>query len=130
MISDFPSINIKNEHILRLATEADFVISFWSSGAMDCFLLDVPVIEYFDPNKHPKQQVLEGNSYTTILRKLKVVLSATSPDELKDKISDLVKSDYKMSSDDTHPYFKALINRSNLWEEKFEEVLTCHRFSL
>ena len=130
LINDFPSIHIKNEHILRLATEADFVISFWSSGAMDCFLLDVPVIEYFDPNKHPKQQVLEGSSHTTIYRKLKVVLSATSPDELKDKISDLVKSDYKISSDDTHPYYKALINSSNLWEEKFEEVLTCHRFFL
>ena len=46
------------------------------------------------------------------------------------KISDLIKSDYKIPSDDTHPYYKALINSSNLWEEKFEEVLTCHRFFL
>ena len=128
LTNDFPSIHIKDEHILRLATEADFVISFWSSGAMDCFLLNVPVIEYFDPNKHSKQQVSEGNSYTTIYRKLKIVLSASDSNELRDKISDLVKSDYKISSDDVHPYYKALINRSDSWRERFEKVLSSHGY--
>ena len=56
------SINIVNDHILNLATQADLAISFWTSGAMDCHTLGVPVIEYFDPNQHPKQQVQEGNS--------------------------------------------------------------------
>ena len=128
LTNDFPSIYIKDEHIMRLATEADFVISFWSSGAMDCFLLNVPVIEYFDPIKHPKQQVSEGNSYTTIYRKLKIVSSASNSNELKDKISDLVKSDYKISSNDQHPYYKALINRSDSWKEKFEKVLSSHGY--
>ena len=129
LIKDFPSIQIKNEHILRLATQVDFVISFWSSGAMDCFLLNVPVIEYFDPNEHPKQQVLEGTSYTTIYRKLKVVLSASNSNELREKISSLVESDYKISLDNTHPYYKDLIKSSNSWDEKFENVLSCHGFT-
>ena len=30
-------------------TGVDFVISFWSSGAMDCYELGVPVIELYDP---------------------------------------------------------------------------------
>ena len=45
---------------MEIAKNVDFVISFWSSGAMDCNTLGVPVIEYFDPNKHSKQQISEG----------------------------------------------------------------------
>ena len=36
---------------MEIAKNVDFVISFWSSGAMDCNTLGVPVIEYFDPNQ-------------------------------------------------------------------------------
>ena len=125
---DDPGIKIVNDHILDLATRSDLAITYWTSGAMDCRTLGVPVIEYFDPNKHSKQQISEGSSYTTIYRKLKIVLSASTSNELSDKISDLVKLNYKIPSDDAHPYYKALINRSDSWEEKFEKVLSSHGY--
>ena len=53
----YPSLTIIDDHIMNIATSVDYVISFWSSGAMDCYALGVPVIELFDPNKHSKQQV-------------------------------------------------------------------------
>ena len=40
---DNKEIEVINDHILQLATRADFVISFWGSGSMDCFMLEVPL---------------------------------------------------------------------------------------
>ena len=74
----YPSITIINEHIMDIAPSVDFVISFWSSGAMDCYELGVPVIEFFDPIKHSKQQFLDGDQYTTIYRKLGIVMPANN----------------------------------------------------
>ena len=83
------AIEVVNEHILQLATKADFVISFWGSGSMDCFLLGVPVIEYWDPVKHHKQQVPINDTHTTIYRKLGIVLQANDALELGEQISRL-----------------------------------------
>ena len=92
---DDSSIKIVNDHILNIAARSDLAISFWSSGAMDCFSLGVPVIEYFDPNKHSKQQVLEGDTYTTIYRKLDIAVSANNEEELGKSVSRLVNENYK-----------------------------------
>ena len=90
---------------MQLATKVVFVITFWGSGAMDCFSLGVPVIEYWDPNKHSKGQVLERNSYTTIYRKLGVVIPADTEVELEGAISELLAKDFKMPSGGLHPFF-------------------------
>jgi len=126
IVDDYSSVGIVNEHILQLATRVDFVISLWGSGAMDCFSLGVPVIEYWDPNKNPKQQVPEGDSYTTIYRKLGIVLSANNEEELGSVISRLVSENYKMPSGGPHSFFSELIARSNQWEKTIEKILLSH----
>ncbi len=120
---DDGSINIVNDHILNLATQADFAISFWTSGAMDCHTLGVPVIEYFDPNKYPKQQVLEGDIYTTIYRKLGVVLPASNKFELERSLLKLVEEDFKILPHKTHKFYNELIANSNQWLLKIEKIL-------
>ena len=111
---------------MQLATRVDFVITFWGSGAMDCFSLGVPVIEYWDPNKHSKDQVAVGDAYTTIYRKVGVVLSANTEAELERTMSDLVTRNYRMPSDELHPFFSDLINRSNQWDKTIEKILLSH----
>ena len=108
---------------MQLATRADFVISFWGSGAMDCYLLGVPVIEYWDPNKHHKSQVYEGSAYTTIYRKLGIVRHANNEQELKKEISSLMSENYKISPDGIHPFFSELTTRSNQWNKAIEKIL-------
>ncbi len=121
--ADDPSIKIVNDHILNIATKADLAISYWTSGAMDCRTLGVPVIEYFDPNKHPKQQVPDGNMFTTIYRKLGVVLSANNEIELDEAVLRVVNENYKIPSDTPHPFYTELIASSNQWYVKIEEIL-------
>jgi len=121
------SIQIKNDHILELATKADFVISFWGSGSMDCFLLGVPVIEYWDPIKNNKQQVFERGSYTTIYRKLGIVLSSNSEKDLRNNILKLLDKGFKSDSQGMHAHFNDLISRSNNWDKKFNEILSAHK---
>ena len=126
IVDDYSSVKIVNDHILQLATRVDFVISLWGSGSMDCFSLGVPVIEYWDPNKHPKQQVPEGDVYTTIYRKLGIVRSANNAEELGRAISGLVRGNYKMPSDGRHSFFSELITRSNQWDKTIEKILLSH----
>jgi hypothetical protein len=126
ILDDYSSIKIVNDHILQIASRVDFVISFWSSGAMDCFSLGVPTIEYFDPNKHPKQQVPEGDAYTTIYRKLGIVLPANNEEELRGAVSSLVSENYKMPSDRPHSFYSELITRSNQWDNAIEKILVSH----
>lgn len=123
IVDKYPSVEIVNDHILQLATRADFVISFWGSGAMDCYLLGVPVIEYWDPNKHHKSQVYEGSGYTTIYRKLGIVRHANNEEELKKEISSLMSENYKISPDGIHPFFSELTTRSNQWNKAIEKIL-------
>lgn len=126
ILDDNSSVKVVNEHILQLATKVDFVITFWGSGAMDCYSLGVPVIEYWDPNKHSKDQVPTGDSYTTIYRNLGIVLSANTEEELGKKISDLITKDYNIPSGEPHPFFGNLVNRSNQWDKKIEKILYSH----
>lgn len=120
------SIKIVNDHILQLATKADFVISFWGSGAMDCFSLGVPVIEYWNPNKHQKQQIFEKNTYTTIYRKLGIVTSANDENELRKAIDDLMKRNYKIGPHQLHPFYSEIMIRSNQWDRKIKKILSSH----
>ena len=126
IIEDYSSVDILNDHILQLATRVDFVISYWSSGAMDCHALGVPVIELYDPNKHSKQQFFDGDHYTTIYRKLGLVYAANDKKELVKVVSGLLGRNFKMQTEKPHSFYKNLIDRSNLWEEKIEEILSSH----
>ena len=96
IINDYPSIKIVDDHILDIASRVDFAITFWSSGAMDCVCLGVPVIEFYDPNRNPKQQILQGSTFTTIYRKLGVVYAADDKIELDRVVSGLLQRDHKM----------------------------------
>ena len=98
MISLFSnsSVKIVNDHILQLAARVDFAISLWGSGAMDCFSLGLPVIEYWNPDKHFKQQVPEGAGYTTIYRKLGLVLPANTEEDLGRIISGISNAPVKI----------------------------------
>ena len=124
------AIEVLNEHILQLATKVDFVISFWGSGSMDCFMLGVPVIEYWNPIKHHKQQVPVDDTYTTIYRKLGIVLEASDELELGEQISRLKNDQYRLSVKEVHPYFDQLIKRSNQWNETIEKILLTKDFIL
>lgn len=126
ILDDYSSVKVVNEHILQLATKVDFVVTFWGSGAMDCYSLGVPVIEYWDPNKYSKDQVPEGDAYTTIYRNLGIVLSANTEEELGRTISDLVTRNYRMPLGGSHPFFGNLINRSNQWDKTIEKILYSH----
>ena len=127
---DNKAIGVVNEHILQLATKVDFVISFWGSGSMDCFMLGVPVIEYWDPVKHHKQQVPVNDTYTTIYRKLGIVLEASDELELGEQISRLKSDQYTLHEKKVHPYFDQLITRSNQWNETIEKILLSKDFIL
>ena len=124
------AIEIVNEHILQLATKVDFVISFWGSGSMDCYMLGVPVIEYWDPVKHHKQQVQVNGTYTTIYRKLGIVLEASDELELGEQISRLKSNQYTLPEKKVHPYFGQLITRSNQWNETVKKILVSKDFIL
>ena len=128
LTSEYSSIKIIDDHILKIATESDFVISFWSSGVMDCYSLGVPTIEYYDPNKNPKQQISERGIYTTIYRKLGIVIPANTFKELEIIISDLLNRNYKMKLLEPHPFFGDLAIRSNLWDKIIKKILVTHNF--
>ena len=123
---NYSSVKIVNDHILQLATRVDFVISLWSSGAMDCFSLGLPVIEYWDPNKHSKQQVPDGAGYSTIYRKLGIVLPANDEEQLGAAISSLVSPSCKMSVNEPHSFFSEILTRSNQWDKTIEKILLSH----
>ena len=124
IIDDYPSIRIVEDHILDIASKVDFAITFWSSGAMDCSTLGVPTIEFYDPNKHPKQQIPEADGYTTIYRKLGLVFAADDKKELVKVVSVLLRRDSNMQLEKPHSFYNDLIDRSNFWQEKIEEILT------
>jgi len=126
IIDFYPSIKIVEDHILDIASKVDFAITFWSSGAMDCATLDVPVIEFYDPNKHPKQQIPLNDSFTTIYRKLGIVYAADNKNDLEKVVSSLLSNDFHYSSEKLHPFYDDLMDRSNLWEEKIEKILSAN----
>lgn len=116
--------NYTDEHILQAAANADLVISFWSSGAMDCFALGVPVIEFFDPDLSPFQQVqLDDSRYTTIYRLLGCVLEANDQIELTTQILELKQNNFHLSKSQIHPRMLDLLDRSNSWEQYFAKIL-------
>ncbi len=127
ILGDNSSVEIVNEHILQLATKADFVISFWGSGAMDCFSMGLPVIEYWNPNEHDKDQVAEGSGYTTIYRKLGIVLPANNAEELKKRIDFLVSNNHEFNIKEYHPFFDELLSRSNSWDKTIKKILQAHK---
>lgn len=128
IIKDYPSIRIVEDHILDIATKVDFAISFWSSGAIDCATLGVPVVEFYDPNKHPKQQIPEGENFTTIYRKLGLVYPANNELELASIIARLLRENFEMQSVETHSFYSDLMNRSNNWKTPFGKILDANGY--
>ena len=123
ILEDYPSIKIVEDHVLDIATKVDFAITFWSSAAMECVNLGVPVIEFYDPNKYSKQQIFEGDTFTTIYRKLGLVYAADDKKELVKVVADILKRDHGAQYDKAHYFYNDLMNRSNLWEKKIEEII-------
>ena len=64
--------------------------------------------------------------YNTIYRKLGIVLAANSQNELKNRISDLVSNNFKLTSLKHHPFFNDLIDRSNKWDKTIEKIFLSH----
>ena len=122
--AEYSKVKIINDHILNLSTKADFVVTFWSSGAMDCYLLGLPVIEFFDPNKNSKQQIFENKSFTTIYRKLGIVNPASSSAEFDEAINCLIKNNFTNVTQLI--IFDDIIMRSNGWIESFDQILDRH----
>ena len=86
----------------------------------------MPVIEFFDPNKNSKQQIFENNSFTTIYRKLGIVLPASSAAELDEAIKLLINNSFSYTPI-THHFFKDIIMRSNKWSESFDQILDLNK---
>ncbi len=121
-----PRIKIIDDHVMNIGTSVDFVITFWGSGAMDCHALGLPVIELFDPNKHPNQQVPHESGFTTIYRLLGIVLPANNLEELVKAISTLKGNNFSLSSQEIHPFYNELFSLSNDWNSKLEKILVSH----
>jgi hypothetical protein len=121
-----PKIKIIDDHVMKIGTSVDFVITFWGSGAMDCYALGLPVIELFNPNKHPKQQVPHESGYTTIYRLLGIVLPANNLEELVRAIASLKNNNFSLPSLEPHPFYNELLRLSNDWNTKFEKILASH----
>ena len=121
-----PRIKIIDDHVMKIGASVDFVITFWGSGAMDCYALGLPVIELFDPNKHPNQQVLHESGYTTIYRLLGIVLPANNLEELVKAISTLKSNNFSLPSLEIHPFYNELFSLSNDWNSKLEKILASH----
>ena len=118
------NITYTDSHILQAAASSDFVISFWSSGAMDCFAMDIPVIEFFDPNISSFQQVqLNEKDFTTIYRLLGCVIPASNIQELCLCIKDLKDLDFLIKNQHVHPRLQDLLERSQHWNEQFLQIL-------
>ena len=111
---------------MNIGTSVDFVITFWGSGAMDCYALGLPVIELFDPNKHPNQQVPHESGYTTIYRLLGIVLPANNLEELVKAISTLKSNNFSSPLLEIHPFYNELFSLSNNWNSKLEKILASH----
>jgi hypothetical protein len=122
------SIKIINYHVQQIAPKVDFVISIWNSASVDCYAMGVPVIEYYDTNKFPRGMIFEGDNYTSVYRKLGLVIPANNEKELQKAITDLVNTKYKLPSDKIHPFYKELENLSNTWEKKIRNILEAHDF--
>ena len=120
------SIEFTNSHILQAASTVDFAISFWTSGAMDCYAIGVPVIEFFDPNECPKQQVPKGDGYTTIYRELGLVRHANNDSELDEAITQLISCSSSETLTVTHPFYQKLTDRSNNWQDIIDKILIQH----
>jgi len=125
----YSSINIINDHIHMIAPNVDFVITFLGSGAVDCYEMGVPVIEFCNLNQYTKggMFIKEGN-YTTIYRNLGIVIPANNEEELQNAIYGLVKTNYKLQSNIAHPFYKELIGLSNTWDKKIRSILASHNF--
>lgn len=123
---DNDSITISNRHVLQLASEVDFAISFWSSAAMDCYAIEVPVVEFFDPNEWQKQQIPKGEGYTTIYRELGLVRPANNKAELAVQLRDLVDSNFSEVLTEPHPRYQKLVDRSSNWRSKLDTLLAGH----
>ena len=121
-------IEIVYDHMLQIATRADFVVTFWGSGAMDCYRLGLPIIEFWDPNALSKDQVKVQDGYTTIYRLLGIVLPVESRGELQQAIELLSRGDQKFGQRSPHPYFVELIDRSNEWDKTIDRILQAHKF--
>jgi len=119
---------ITNEHMYDVVTNVDFVVTFWTSGAIDCTLMGVPVVEYYNPHKYTKGQIKDNNSYTTVYRKLKIVYEANNEEEFKKVLITLMKKNYKPSFSESHFFFKDIIKRSNNWEMEFNKILVSNNF--
>lgn len=124
----YSSISIIDDHIYDISTSVDFVISIWSSGAMDCYAMGVPVIELYDPNRFSKQQLLDGENYTTIYRKLGVVFPANNKKELEEVIENLIKNNFDVTLKEPHSLYSDLIERSNNWQITLDEILSVNSF--
>ena len=128
LVDKYSSISIIDNHIYDIVSSVDFVISFWSSGAMDCHAMGVPVIELFDPNRYSKQQFLDGENYTTIYRKLGVVFHANNKKDLEEVIENLIKNNFNVKLGKPHPLYSDLIERSNDWQITLDKILSVNSF--
>tara|TARA_Y200000002_G_scaffold381864_1_gene397084 strand:+ start:5303 stop:6622 length:1320 start_codon:yes stop_codon:yes gene_type:complete len=126
VLKSYPSIKIIDDHILNLVTAVDFVITFWSSGAMDCYEIGVPVIELYDPNKYTKQQYFENDLYTTIYRKLGLVHAADNKKELENIVLSFIKNKFDIKSAEPHSFYTDLVDRSNNWETDFDKIISAN----
>ena len=65
------NIFIVSESLLKVCSEMDLVISFWSSGVLQAKYHEKPVIELYDPKERKEDCVYDENGeITTIYRKL------------------------------------------------------------
>ena len=86
--------------------------------------------DWFDTplHKHPKQQIPEGENFTTIYRKLGLVYPANNELELASIIARLLRENFEMQSVETHSFYSDLMNRSNNWKTPFGKILDANGY--
>ena len=80
----------------------------------------VPTIEFYDPNKHPKQQIPEGDAYTTIYRKLGLVHAANNED-IENAVTRLMKNNHETQLKKLGSFFIDVMNRPINWEKSLRK---------
>lgn len=123
------SVQFTENHIMQVVEKVDFAISFWSSAALDCNLLGLPVIEFFNPNESKKSVSHGVSKGDTVYRKLGVVTPANTEIELVEAMQKIKQDNYHQSLDHQHPFVNDMLQYSNDWKSEFDKILSINDFS-
>jgi tetratricopeptide (TPR) repeat protein len=83
---------ISHLHLMQLASLAQVIISFWSSGILDTLAVNKPVIEFWRFNDKHNWRKKTGGEKTSIYRELGLACPANTERELKEALLSMLSN--------------------------------------